>query len=1371
MKRNVLAIALAFLLVVVLAFVITPETHAATGHTDGGTAHCVCNKKAVGQPGHTCDEYVTWQAITTPEEFTNAFANGGHYYLANDITFTATITSEKETTICLNGKQLIANCAGYSITSQTKTNSLTFTDCTNSGVFTTYSSSINANALIRGSAYGKINIYGGTFYNKRQGGNRVIYLDTSTEYRRAVLNVYGGTITHTSGGCATTVGALIYLEDFVTANIYGGNITGGTLKPSSSAAATAGYGGAIGVSTDTSIVNVYGGNITGGNAVVQNNVTESRGGNIGMHKGTLNIYGGNITGGSATVGGDIYVSADANISISGNPVIDDLYLANGKTINVGTMTAGASVGLSMNTIGVFGTVADSDTTSAAYFFSSDSTYAVKQSGTSLSLAEAPAHAHCVCGNQGSHTCGAAATYVPVADWEDLKSAIAALKDADNKVGNFCLTRDLSGSSTIVVYYGTTVNICLNGHDMTSSTVGIQVGGTMNITDCQYNSETHTGGTISSSNSRSVYLYGSSTVNFYAGNITSYADGGSTAVALNNSVGSKNPCETVNGPCAFNMYGGRIIQNNDVSGSDDLITYIGSGNTFNMYGGVIDGNSLAGARALIHVKNGNTFNLVDGTVCNPGTRPLVELLYHTSGSHIYIPTLKTTKDISADISGFVVIEASNNATITLTGSGTVDLAGHSTSVKLPGNDSIGFIDSGNTKVSGADAAKLTVKSGLLAVEREDLNAKRYLRVKNADNTYSFHPFYVSIDKVGINTIAVSDSGNRGAVCVRAIFVANEVVQNILSQTNGSYGVIYGSGTLDEYALVKGTNNFADASDRYATFADGVLYAYFDLTDSLTAANLDKTMSFRAYISLGDTYYSKQIVTVQPRAALSNLNKEAEDIDAYAFNSTQAARMKSLIESYGPNNHLMTPCSNFIDYSKIEDALRDRVIEYMEYILKVQWSPSENITYYRDSSDDTYTLSKNKTYGGIRYVSALGGIAPTGNKYALSHFLDANGKLDISKLKAAVAIDNGDGTYTMNGSIIDAATLQRYCMAVIGNQCTGTPTWAWAQITDRLTGGYTNAFLPVNGCVSLIDEPAAGTTAHDWWEILQNHTSLAYTPDGQKLDNIDYNAYFATEIAASVYAGKEDVGTSVAQMFVARRILQGIGLENVYEAYAKMKPGDGMVDNHCIMVYSVNVVRNSNGKINPAKSTITYFDQAFMSPSTDASYQSKGGTNGICYNTKSAIDYITMTFEEAAITSSHSYIPFTLEVYQNPYLREKAVVTEKVISNTGLVVNDGNELTIAQLKYLRVDANAAIAYVTAEVLDAEGNVVDTVRIYTSYPAGWANRAFELRFNQGSVNVNRGFDVFFNTLSQYIGSNVRISIQVGTGETLDVATITLK
>ena len=144
-----------------------------------------------------------------------------------------------------------------------------------------------------------------------------------------------GTITHGKSNNKIKYGGGVFMNNSsATFNMYGGKITGNNSYGNN--------GGGVYVG---GTFNMYGGEIT-------DNSSTQNGGGVNV-SGTFNMYGGSIIGNTATDnGGGVYVGGTFTVSgaakITGNKVGEannNVYLPSGKTITVGDMANGASIGV------------------------------------------------------------------------------------------------------------------------------------------------------------------------------------------------------------------------------------------------------------------------------------------------------------------------------------------------------------------------------------------------------------------------------------------------------------------------------------------------------------------------------------------------------------------------------------------------------------------------------------------------------------------------------------------------------------------------------------------------------------------------------------------------------------------------------------------------------------------------------------------------------------------------------------------------------------------------------------------------------------------------------------------------------------------
>ena len=206
---------------------------------------------------------------------------------------------------------------------------------------------------------------------------------------------------------------------------------------------------------------------------------------------------------------------------------------------------------------------------------------------------------------------------------------------------------------------------------------------------------------------------------------------------------------------------------------------------------------------------------------------------------------------------------------ITNDAVLDLAGFSGKVTLTNGAKLTVYDSGNSSKTGADAAKLTVE-GDGSVEKISLQkGYRYLKVENADGTYSFHPFNMAFTHVGLNT-------KTNSVCVRVAFVANDVVKAKLTD----YGIY--SVEFDAYA---------SSQEKYPFGEQNGVYAYYDFINSFGTDDMDATKPVKLYMTVdGETIETEYTANIIPREVLKKVNKAGTSI----ANEPQLDRITDMID---------------------------------------------------------------------------------------------------------------------------------------------------------------------------------------------------------------------------------------------------------------------------------------------------------------------------------------------------------------------------------------------------------------------------------------------------------------------------------------------
>ena len=294
--------------------------------------HCLCGKDHTPTGNHKEETPVTFKAVGSLADLQAAVAEGGYYYLSADIDTSDMLKIEKALTLCLSG---------HSIQLDQK--------------------DTNANTPV------------------------ILFSENAT-FTLTDCEPEGtaGTITHKEG----KLGGGVEMYSNNTFNLYGGSITGNNT-----------YGRTGGGVNAYGTFNLYGGSIT-------NNTTQNGydGGGVYVNQGcTFRLYGGSITGNQSAGGKGSGVYVDGGIEIPGlNPAPikitgntgDNLYLAEGKVIKLGSVHYQTSVGVTTAVKPEKGTpvkiadVTGGDVGLSQNITSDDPQYVTERVGATLVLKEA-----------------------------------------------------------------------------------------------------------------------------------------------------------------------------------------------------------------------------------------------------------------------------------------------------------------------------------------------------------------------------------------------------------------------------------------------------------------------------------------------------------------------------------------------------------------------------------------------------------------------------------------------------------------------------------------------------------------------------------------------------------------------------------------------------------------------------------------------------------------------------------------------------------------------------------------------------------------------------------------------------------------------
>jgi len=218
------------------------------------------------------------------------------------------------------------------------------------------------------------------------------------------------------------------------------------------------------------------------------------------------------------------------------------------------------------------------------------------------------HSHCVCTGVQDHDC-TAVTWTAWGDDENEKDTLPAAS------GNYFLVGDLSPSGTPtsghVIETGKTVNLCLNGFNITTEGRTFNIRGTLSICDClgtgvvtgnAENKNTGVGGVVIVRAAEGA----ENTFNLYGGTLVQAAE-------YTNSHGGVINIQPGNGSthATVNVYGGTISSGKSTGTGGNVI--VGRYGIFRMYGGSSVGGRSTQDGGNVYIGEYASFYLIGGTV--------------------------------------------------------------------------------------------------------------------------------------------------------------------------------------------------------------------------------------------------------------------------------------------------------------------------------------------------------------------------------------------------------------------------------------------------------------------------------------------------------------------------------------------------------------------------------------------------------------------------------------------------------------------------------------------------------------------------------------------------------------------------------------
>lgn len=297
-----------FLVLALLLAGVSAAAPQAKAETLPGIDNCDLVLDASGQGiCNACNAVVSWIAIGQIDE-PLVLTGEGHYYLANDITYTGTANAaiqypysrdyaRKTTCLHLNGHNLISENERAIFAGN-------YLNVLGNGIVSGNYVKNNRGATVEvNSSVGRLNLYGGTYIKAAANTvNPILCVNNAG----GMVNLYDGAVIDGTGLTTETNPACVQINGKVETetagaitgvlNIYGGVIQNGTNST--------GYGGNIRM-VNNAVLNMYGGTVTGGKAPAQ------YGGNIYSNAGDVNILGGTISDGLARLGGNVAINGQA----------------------------------------------------------------------------------------------------------------------------------------------------------------------------------------------------------------------------------------------------------------------------------------------------------------------------------------------------------------------------------------------------------------------------------------------------------------------------------------------------------------------------------------------------------------------------------------------------------------------------------------------------------------------------------------------------------------------------------------------------------------------------------------------------------------------------------------------------------------------------------------------------------------------------------------------------------------------------------------------------------------------------------------------------------------------------------------------------
>lgn len=315
-------------------------------------------------------------------------------------------------------------------------------------------------------------------------------------------------------------------------------------------------------------------------------------------------------------------------------------------------------------------------------------------------------------------------------------------------------------------------------------------------------------------------------------------------------------------------------------------------------------------------------------------------------------------------------------------------------------------------------------------------------------------------------------------------------------------------------------------------------------------------------------------------------------------------------------------------------------------------------------------------------------------------------------------------------------------------------------DSMTGGAVYGGLPYVGLASsaiyrlmdfidpetgVVDIYTAGGKDHEYQKMFGNQCANgAYQGWSRFINSAKYSGTPRMTLANGFFPVGDytypEYTTSWTEGYNTKAVCAENGDQKMFESYAKMIPGDGVVNfttaGHVMMIVSEPVVvRAADGTIDPVQSYVHITDQHVQF----SAYQHPDGGDAC-----QAANYINKKTTFQGLVGS-GYLPFT---YQEWLGTDPIEIPETKFSHSG------ETISLKQLYNAKITCNYHIYDIYAEIYDAAGNEV--VKIGTHNEGA---SQYDLKFMKAGMTAVCWGDPDSLDLSKE--HTVKVYAQLGTGE----------